>query len=392
MVSKTNQKQKIIGWQSPILIHPGEHLADFLEDHNISQAELSERTGISKKAINEIVKGKNPITENTAFCLSKVFSVSPEFWNNLQKNYEIALAHLREKERLKKEAKSYLPELKETYKELKKQEILPPFRWIEENFIDITRHLQHFFAVNSLAYIKENTMNFIFRKDFAFRKYESPSLNHYTLAAWLQLGKIKAQKAEVAVFDSGKLKSKLIYIKSLSLKKWRDYLPELERVFSECGVVLVYAPKMKNAPVQGATKWIDSDKVLLMLNTTNKDEGKFWFNLFHEIGHILLHGKKDPYINLENDSDTQEEKEANDFAEKNLVSDFNQFYKIYKKEKNLKKTIQEFAKKNGVPPAVIAGMLTHKHKKSGNRIYKDMSCFLKEKINYSNIKILESLN
>lgn len=115
------EKQKIIGWESPVLIHPGEHLSDFLEENGINQVELAERIGISKKAINEIVKGKSRITEKTAFRLSKVFSVSPEFWVNLQSNYDALLAKKEEEKKLVDDKENHLEKFEEAVKIIDKE-------------------------------------------------------------------------------------------------------------------------------------------------------------------------------------------------------------------------------------------------------------------------------
>ncbi len=82
------KEEKLIGWESPEAIHPGEFLIDVLDEFSMSQDDLASRIGLSKKAVNEIVKGKNSITERTARHLSKVFPFSKEYWVNLQKRYE----------------------------------------------------------------------------------------------------------------------------------------------------------------------------------------------------------------------------------------------------------------------------------------------------------------
>ncbi len=69
-------------------IHPGETLKDILESANITQEELSCRTGISANTIKEIVEGNNSVSPDFADKLSIVFGMSENFWNNLQKNYE----------------------------------------------------------------------------------------------------------------------------------------------------------------------------------------------------------------------------------------------------------------------------------------------------------------
>lgn len=377
----TLQKKEIIGWVSPMAIHPGNFLAEILEEYSLSQAELSERIGISKKVINEIVKGKNAVTSATAYKLSKVFPLTPDYWINLQKSYEADNARIEEQSRLKKESEDFLPHFKETYREICLIGCLPSFNWVLKNFIRITAELQKFFGFDSLEYVARDT------KQFAFRKYERGNINPYTLAAWLRLGKIKAQKMNVAAFDENKLKGTLEDIRKLSLKKPEEYLPEIEKTLASCGVVVAYAPKMKNTHVQGACSWITKDKVLLMLNTTKKDEGKFWFNLFHEIGHILLHGKKEVFVDMDCTATTEIEKEADNFAEKWLIPDFkNKKDKIIASisAQGLEKAIKEVAEQEGISTAILAGRLTNECRAQSN-IYCLMSKFLPTKINYQNV-------
>jgi addiction module HigA family antidote len=72
--------------------HPGEILLeDFLKPLEISQAELARHVGVSVQRINEIVRGKRGITPETAWLLSDAFGTSPEFWMNLQKNWELSV-------------------------------------------------------------------------------------------------------------------------------------------------------------------------------------------------------------------------------------------------------------------------------------------------------------
>lgn len=373
--------KKVVGWNSTRAIHPGEHLVDFLEQSGISQVELAQRTGLSKKAINEIVNKKSPITQNTAFRLSKVFSVSPEFWINLQNNYDLLLAQKEEEERLHTDAGQNIEAFKETYQELAKHEFLQKFSWTKNNLLAITKGLQQFFAVDSLAYVEGNTLS------FAFRKYQRENINNYTLAAWVQLGKLQSRFVATQPFDKEALKEALPRIKELSLKKWQAYIPELENLLAECGVVLVLAPHLKHAPVQGATHWLESDKVLVMLSADNQYEGRFWFNLFHELGHVLLHGKRDIYVDFGQDgTKTGEEKEADTFAQKWLISDMKGFYALLSQQ-NLAQAVVTFARDNNVSPAIVAGRLTHEHGAANKRIYPLMSPFQKERISYSNITL-----
>ena len=73
-------------------IHPGEHLAEQLEELEMSAAELSRRIKVPTNRITQIVNGRRSITGDTALRLGHFFGTSAEFWLNLQKLYELRVA------------------------------------------------------------------------------------------------------------------------------------------------------------------------------------------------------------------------------------------------------------------------------------------------------------
>ena len=73
-------------------IHPGEHLAEQLEEIGMSAAELGRKLKVPTNRITEILNGRRAVTGDTALRLGHFFGTSPEFWMNLQKLYELRLA------------------------------------------------------------------------------------------------------------------------------------------------------------------------------------------------------------------------------------------------------------------------------------------------------------
>jgi addiction module HigA family antidote len=73
-------------------IHPGEHLAEQLEELRMSAAELARQLKVPTNRITEILNRRRAVTGDTALRLGHFFGTSPEFWMNLQKLYEIRLA------------------------------------------------------------------------------------------------------------------------------------------------------------------------------------------------------------------------------------------------------------------------------------------------------------
>ncbi|MEJ1967836.1 MAG: HigA family addiction module antitoxin [Rhizomicrobium sp.] len=73
-------------------IHPGEHLADALNEIGMSAAELARQLRVPTNRITGILNGERAVTADTALRLSHWFGMSPDFWLNLQKLYELRLA------------------------------------------------------------------------------------------------------------------------------------------------------------------------------------------------------------------------------------------------------------------------------------------------------------
>ena len=71
-------------------VHPGEVLKDELDDIGLTQTALATHIGVLPKTINEICRGKRGISAEMAMKLSKALGGSPQFWLNLQNNWEIS--------------------------------------------------------------------------------------------------------------------------------------------------------------------------------------------------------------------------------------------------------------------------------------------------------------
>ena len=75
-------------------IHPGEILADELEELGIAAAELARKIKIPPNRISQILSGKRSITADTALRLGRWFGTGPNIWLNLQQAYDLDLAKL----------------------------------------------------------------------------------------------------------------------------------------------------------------------------------------------------------------------------------------------------------------------------------------------------------
>ena len=89
---------KKIGISRDLIIHPGETIADVLEDRGITQAELASRAGVSPAYVSNVIAGKKGISANFAMGLEYALGVPKSFWLNLQANYEAELLEINEEQ------------------------------------------------------------------------------------------------------------------------------------------------------------------------------------------------------------------------------------------------------------------------------------------------------
>ena len=73
-------------------LHPGEVLADELEDIGISPTELSRQLAVPANRVSQIIQGKRAVSGDTALRLGHWFGMSPQFWLNLQSAYDMRVA------------------------------------------------------------------------------------------------------------------------------------------------------------------------------------------------------------------------------------------------------------------------------------------------------------
>lgn len=136
----------------------------------------------------------------------------------------------------------------------------------------------------------------------------------------------------------------------------------MREIFSECGVAFVLLPNLKNSGINGAVKWVNSDRVVLAMNNRGLDADKFWFSLFHEIKHVLQQKIKTVFISASTkelmELDNTLERDADAFASNYLISNA-QMKQFSHNKYTTDEEIVAFAKSIGIHPGIVAGRLQH---------------------------------
>ncbi|MDJ0597442.1 MAG: HigA family addiction module antitoxin [Crocosphaera sp.] len=352
---------------------PGETIEEILEEQGMTQSELAERMGRPKKTINEIIKGKAAITPETALQLELVLKIPANFWNNREQLYRDYLARQEENKRLQEKV-IWLKKI--PYKAMIK------LRWIRDfdNKVEQLREILDFFSVASPENLQDVWEK---RLSVDFRKSETLDSDDGALIAWLQKGQIEAVKINCYDYDSQKFKDVLQEIRLLTLESPEIFLSKMQSLCAEAGVTFVLVPQLPKTQVTGAAYWLNPHTPLIQLSLRYKTNDHFWFNFFHEAGHILLHGKRDLFIETfepnefkKQDLDSQKkEQEANQFAANFLIPpiEWQEFLLSFSRTED---DIIAFANRLKISPGIIVGRL--QYEKVLNYSYFNQ---LKQKIN-----------
>lgn len=333
-----------------LLSPPGDTIQEHIDFIGMSQAELAERMGRPKEKINDIIKGREPITTATAFQLEKVLGISAGFWLNREKTYRKELYELQQQEDFEKK-KDWLSEF--PVNEMRKFGWLPDTK---EKHV-LVDSLLKFFCVASTdewqrIYLDEEV-------SVAFRVSLAHTKSPHAISAWLRKGEIQSKEIEIAEFDKKRFKDVLAEIKELAFLMPDDFTQQLQSICGKCGVAVVFTPNLPKAPISGATRWFHN-KPIIQLSERFRANDHFRFTFFHEAAHIILHGKKDVFLeNIEGTEMNQEkEDEANAFAAKVLIED-KDWKEITSNLPLMPMQIERYAKKLRVTPGIIVGRLQH---------------------------------
>ena len=330
--------------------HPSEFLIEALEEKNMNAKEFAVKTGKPENTISAVLKAKSSITPIMAILFEQVLNIPAHFWMESQKNYDEYKARLDYQVSINN-AKEWVKGF--PYAKMANLGWIEKTRKIEEKVINIF----NYFGVASQKGFEDYYFNQ--KTQVSFRISLKNQENALAIASWLRHGELQAEKMNVANYNSTELKKTIPIIKDLMVRHPNDFFTELQSICSKVGVKVVYTPCLPKAPIHGSTRWLGGSP-LIQLSGRYKRNDIFWFTLFHEIGHIILHGKK--YISIENidiDGEIKEyENEADDFASNCLLSK-EQEKEILKNKKLFSDDIIVYARKFGTHPACIIGRLQH---------------------------------
>ena len=262
---------------SDLPVPPGDVLDEELAARGMTQKELSARMGRPYQALNEIVNAKKSITPDTAIQLGAILGQDPQYWLNLESEYQMVLARNREAVRLQSN-QQWLDHF-------------PVSEMVKRGWIDAGRDRESRLKalLEFLGSADAEPDNYQQAVGFGLDSKGKKDLPLGSMCVWLRKGELAAQEAKVAKFDEVAFRDALDDIRLLLELPPEDFLPRIELACAGAGVVFRLIEAFPKCNVIGATSWVSEKRVLMQMSFREKWADSFWFSFFHQAGHILFH-------------------------------------------------------------------------------------------------------
>ena len=295
-------------------VPPGWHLEEKLDELGMTQAELARRAGLSPKHINQLIAGEVSLSPRTAVLLERVTGMPASLWNSYESRWQTHLAE-----------------------QHASQELEPLEGWATNFPLDVMRRrgsisgdahgpalvaeLLRFFGI-----AQPNKWDTVYERVVAAQYRAAPGQQRdpYAVAAWLREAELAATRVQCAPFDASRARALPETVRRVArtTSSAAQWWPELVRQFSQAGIALVLVTEYPAlTKLTGATQWQSASKAIVALTGRYKRADSLWFTLLHELAHVLLHKRRETFIDVENgaSSGSPEEKEADDFAARGLL-------------------------------------------------------------------------
>jgi addiction module HigA family antidote len=338
---------EVLAHDSSYVAVPGDAIRDALESCGMTQKDLANRLGKTPKHVNEIIQGKGPITADTAIQLERVLGIPASFWTNLERKYREMEARSSERAQLAEHIG-----LLERFplNDMKKFGLIPDC----SDKVDSLIAILSFFGIGNPAQID----SVLTQDALAFRKPKAYQGKLENLAVWLRMGLINASKEQANEYNEIKFKVALKQVRELTREANPEvFIPKLKSLCADAGVIVLFVRELPNTGVHGVTRWLNDTTAIIQLSARYRSDDHLWFTFFHEAGHIILHGRKEVFLEVSGDINEKED-EANAFSSDFLIPPEELSSFIYHTEIT-DLTVRQFAQKLGIAAGIVVGRLQH---------------------------------
>lgn len=293
--------------QTDWAVHPGEVLHRYMQEHSIRQTELAERTGLTAKHVNQIVKKSVGITPDVAVLLETALGTPRRFWSQLGADWEMHTSEQKAAVSLQ-EATAWANGF--DISTLIRCGIVAK----TDSMVDRARKILQFFGVAGPAAFEATWL----RPRVSFKRSQAYTVHEQNTALWLRLVERAAEDLNIeAEYKAARLRKAAALVPALTTMPLITGFEAAQKALGDAGVALVFVRQVPGTRVSAATWWV-GDRPAIGITERGRRFDIFWWSILHEIGHLLRHPRRETFLDLDRDkSDVAEsdaEKEADDFA------------------------------------------------------------------------------
>ncbi len=333
--------------------HPGILIKDELEfREDLNQKDLAEMLSVKPSFLNEVIKGKRPITADLAILLEKTLEIPADYWMKFQSQYEIDCARIKDKNITKIKLieiwtiiKQYVP-----VNYFKKQ------GYLTDNLEDNINKIKLIYAISTIDALVEV---FAIKKFAFYKKSEKLQIDDKNMVAWNLLAEYKAKIQIVNSFNFDTIDTLTKELRDIFFEN-ENTLEKVKKVLNQYGIKFVTIEKLEKTPIDGYSFWsVNNPAIAVTLRHSRLDN--FAFTVMHEIGHIALHlksNKEQKFLDLTHNEENQFETESNDFAEKHLIPKDCWNDILVNKNSLTDQKIEKISQKHSIHPAIILGRVS----------------------------------
>lgn len=248
---------------------PGEFLREELEARDWSQQELADILDRPPRLISELIAGKRAITPETAKGLADAFGTSPDYWMNLESQYQLSKVKV-PNENVARKARLYG---KFPVREMLRR------GWVRasENVEVLEQRFSDFFGISGMDAEPQLFHN--------AKKTHVAAETTPTQLAWLFRVRAMANQQALPAYSRSKLLAALERLKALVLSP--EEVRHVPRILAEAGVRLVFVEPLAGSKMDGACFWLDGCNPVIGMTLRFDRIDNFWFVLRHEIEHVI---------------------------------------------------------------------------------------------------------
>ncbi len=345
-MTTTGEKKLYPLGETDFAVPPGETLRELLEERGVSQRDLARRADLSAKHVNKLLQGLVPLSADVAMRLERVTGTPARIWNRLEADYRSDLERIQSHRELSVDV-MWLRDF--PVKTLVERGILPAE---PPDKVSRLEQLLSFFGVATVGAWQEVYASLA----CAFRSSKAYEAKPGALAAWLRLGELAAQDVYCEPYDRRRLEAALPSLRELTREPVDVFTERMKAICAACGVAVVFVPELPGTRASGVARWLTPAKALIQLSLRYRTDDHLWFTFFHEVAHVLRHGKTDVWIEATSSPADPRESEADRFSQDVLIS------RIDARDlPELETTVdvQRFAERIGVAPGIVVGRLQH---------------------------------